>query len=145
MPSEGGPPKARVIVCLPAIRYAVATGLQRGNTVSETSSARIILYVAAAICLATVPRHAFADTPPTAAAGLKLAEQYCVACHQIAPSSRRGWTDAPAFEAIANRPGSTTEMLSATIQKPHMKMLNTQRPAAEANDIAVYIMSLRKR
>ena len=68
-----------------------------------------------------------------------------MACHQIAPSSKRGWTDAPAFEAIANRPGSTTEMLSAKIQQPHMKMLNTERPAAEANDIAVYIMSLRKR
>ena len=97
------------------------------------------------ICLATIPRYAFADTPPNAAAGLKLAQQYCVACHQIAPSSKRGWTDAPAFEAIANRPGSTTEMLSAKIQQPHMKMLNTERPAAEASDIAVYIMSLRKR
>jgi cytochrome c len=111
---------------------------------SKTSGARIIPFAVAAICLATVPRHGFADQPPNAAAGLKLAQQYCVRCHQIAPSGKRGWTDAPAFEAIANRPGSTTETLSATIQKPHMKMLNTQRPVAEANEIAVYIMSLRK-
>jgi hypothetical protein len=67
-----------------------------------------------------------------------------VRCHPIAPTGKRGWTDAPAFEAIANRPCSTTETLSATIQQPHMKMLNIGRPVAEANDIAVYIMSLRK-
>jgi mono/diheme cytochrome c family protein len=112
---------------------------------SKTSGARIIPFAVAAIYLATLPRFGFADPPPNAAAGLKLAEQYCVRCHQIAPTSRRGWTDAPAFEAIANRPGTSAEMLSATIQKPHMKMLNTQRPVDEANDIAVYIMSLRKR
>jgi cytochrome c len=112
---------------------------------SKTSGARIIPYVIAAICLTTVPRHAFADTPPSAAAGLKLAQKNCAGCHQIAPSGKRGWTDAPAFEAIANRPGSTVETLSATIQKPHMKMLNTGRPPAEANEIAVYIMSLRQR
>jgi cytochrome c len=110
---------------------------------SKTSGARFIPYVIAAICLATVPTNASAETP-NAAAGLKLAEQYCVRCHQIAPNGKRGWTDAPAFEAIAKRPGSTTETLSATIQKPHMKMLNTGRPADEADEIAVYIMSLRK-
>jgi cytochrome c len=142
---EVRPASAWVIVCPPAIRYAVETGLQRGKIMSVTSSARILPYVAVTICLAIVPRHAFADAPPNAAAGLKLAQQNCVACHQIAPTSKRGWTDAPAFEAIANRPGSTTETLSATIQKPHMKMLNTGRPVAEANEIAVYIMSLRRR
>jgi mono/diheme cytochrome c family protein len=111
---------------------------------SKTPGVRITPYVVAAICLATLPRHTFADTPPNAAAGLKLAQQYCARCHQIAPAGKRGWTDAPPFESIANRPASTTETLSATIQKPHMKMLNTGRPVAEANDIAVYIMSLRK-
>jgi mono/diheme cytochrome c family protein len=110
----------------------------------KSSAIRIIPYAVAAILLATVPRHAFADTPPNAAAGLKLAQQNCVRCHQIAPDGKRGWTDAPTFKSIANRSGSTTETLSATIQKPHMKMLNTGRPVAEANDIAVYIMSLRK-
>ncbi len=112
---------------------------------SKTSGARIVRYVIAAICLATVPPRAFAETPSDAAAGLKLAQKNCAGCHQIAPTAKRGWTDAPAFEAIANRPGSTVETLSATIQKPHMKMLNTGRPVAEANEIAVYIMSLRKR
>jgi mono/diheme cytochrome c family protein len=112
---------------------------------SGTSSAWIIPAVTAAAFLAIVPRCAFADSPPKAAAGLKLAQQYCAECHQVAPSSKNGWTDAPAFEAIANRSGTTIATLSATIQQPHMKMLNTERPPAEANEIALYIMTLRKR
>jgi cytochrome c len=112
---------------------------------SGTSSAWIIPAVLAAALLVVMPRCVFAAPPPEAAAGLKLAQQYCTRCHQVAPSSKKGWTDAPAFEVIANRPGTTTAGLDATIQKPHMKMLNTERPPGEANEIAVYIMTLRKR
>lgn len=83
--------------------------------------------------------------PGDAAAGRQLAEQYCVSCHVIVPSSQRGWTDAPSFEAIANRPGVTQAQLSTVAQKPHENMLNDQRPKAEADAIAAYIMSLRKR
>jgi cytochrome c len=110
---------------------------------SGTANAWIIPAVIAAACLALVPRCVFAESPK-AAAGLKLAQQYCVECHQVVPSDRKGWTDAPDFDAIANRPGATIVSLDATIEKPHMKMLNTQRPPAEANEIATYIMSLRK-
>jgi hypothetical protein len=63
----------------------------------------------------------------------------------VTPSGARGWTDAPAFEAIANRPGTTVATLSAIIQKPHMKMLNTERPKGEADAIAAYIISLHQR
>jgi cytochrome c len=112
---------------------------------SGTSSAWIIPAVIAAVTLAIVPCSAFADAPPKADAGLKLAQKYCAECHMISPSSSKGWTDAPAFDVIANRPGVTVATLDATIQKPHMKMLNTERPPAEANEIAVYIMTLRKR
>ncbi|OYV33933.1 MAG: hypothetical protein B7Z80_22615 [Rhodospirillales bacterium 20-64-7] len=61
----------------------------------------------------------------------------------VTPSSKRGWTEAPAFEALANRPGTTVAALSAVIQKPHMKMLNTGRPPKEAQAIAAHIMTLR--
>jgi mono/diheme cytochrome c family protein len=94
--------------------------------------------------LAIVPGAAFAAPSPQAASGLKLAQQYCAGCHQVSPSSKRGWTDAPAFDAIANRPGTTMAGLNAIIRKPHMKMLNTDRPPQEANDIATYILTLRK-
>lgn len=67
----------------------------------------------------------------------------------VTPSSKRGWTEAPAFEALANRPGTTVAALSAVIQKPHMKMLNTGRLPKEAgyrrphNDAASSMMLWR--
>jgi hypothetical protein len=55
-----------------------------------------------------------------------------------------GWTDAPAFQTIANRTDWTAAKLSGLIQQPHLHMLNTGRPPSEANEIAAYIISLRK-
>jgi mono/diheme cytochrome c family protein len=83
--------------------------------------------------------------PNTAAAGRALSEQYCVTCHVIDATNQKGWTDAPSFLAIANKPGTTAAGLSAIIQKPHVNMLNDQRPKPEADAMATYILSLRKR
>jgi mono/diheme cytochrome c family protein len=103
---------------------------------------RVLLVLAAA----GLARHAEAQgVPNTAAAGKALAQQYCVSCHVIGPSNQAGWTDAPSFVAIANKPGTTAAGLSAIIQKPHMNMLNDQRPKPEADALATYIVSLRKR
>jgi cytochrome c len=104
----------------------------------------VIRTMAAAVGLTILPMSVFAAPPSKETAGLKLAQQYCARCHRVAPTAARGWTDAPAFEDVANRPNSTVEGLQSMIEKPHMKMLNTQRPPAEANELATYIMSLRK-
>jgi mono/diheme cytochrome c family protein len=90
---------------------------------------------------AIVPFETFAAPEP--APGLALSQKYCAECHVIAPSASKGWTNAPTFEAIANRPGTTVANLTATLEKPHMKMLNTERPPNEARAIATYIMTLR--
>ena len=95
-----------------------------------------------AVYLTTPPGAAWAATP-AAQAGLKLAQQYCTECHVVVPSASPGWTDAPSFQTIANRPDWTVPVLSGFIQKPHMHMLNTGRPQAEASEIAAYIVSLR--
>ena len=77
--------------------------------------------------------------------GRSLSGEYCMTCHVISPASGSGWTDAPSFVSIARRPGTTQAGLSAMIQKPHADMLNDQRPKPEADAIAAYIMSLRRR
>lgn len=79
------------------------------------------------------------------AAGKRFAGQYCATCHTIAPGGPGGWTDAPDFASIANRPNQTAGRLSAFIQEPHIHMLNDRRPPIEAHRIAAYIMSLRGR
>ncbi len=95
----------------------------------------------AALALAIVPFRAFADPKPLP--GLALSQKYCTECHVVTPSASKGWTDAPTFESIANRSGATVATLTAIIEKPHMKMLNVERPRNEAQAIATYIMSLR--
>lgn len=79
-----------------------------------------------------------------AAIGQKLSEQFCTECHVVVPNGAGGWTDAPSFDAIANKKDVTRAKLTSFIQRPHMHMLNTQRPEGEADAIATYIMSLRK-
>lgn len=104
---------------------------------------RLTLTAIAAACLVTVPGAAWAQNASQAQAGLTLAQRYCVRCHVVVPSASKGWTDAPPFQTIANRPGTTVASLSAFIQQQHMHMLNTGRPRNEANQIAAYIVSLR--
>ena len=77
------------------------------------------------------------------AMGLDIAQRLCSECHVVISSNKGGWTDAPAFEVIANRPTATATALSRFIQQPHMHMLNSARPPREADAISAYIMSLR--
>jgi cytochrome c2 len=99
----------------------------------------------AAVCLAMSAQCANAQSATkNAATGQALAQEYCAECHMVVPSSKAGWTDAPAFLEIANRQGTTEAKLKGFIQKPHMHMLNTGRPPHEADEISAYIMSLRK-
>lgn len=104
----------------------------------------ILAWMGAALCLAALsgPAQA-AGTPNTAAAGKGLAEKYCTTCHVIAPTGKSGWTDAPPFDAIARRTGSSVAGLSAYIQQSHAHMMHDQRPKDEADALATYIMSLR--
>lgn len=97
-----------------------------------------------AACLAVTPQIGFAASGPNPASGQKLSQQFCAECHVVAPNGKSGWTDAPAFDAIANKSGATLSTLTAYIEKPHMHMVNTGRPPAEANDIAAYILTFRK-
>lgn len=112
---------------------------------SRTLGRLITFRLIAAAGLALAPHMVFADPAPRTAVGQKLAQQYCAECHVIAPNGKRGWTDAPAFDAVANRPGTTMPTLTTFIERPHMHMENTGRPPAEANEIAAYILSLRQR
>jgi mono/diheme cytochrome c family protein len=116
------------------------------HTVARTPGAwKSLLAVAMAGLLLTVRAAIAQPAPSPVAEGKKLAVQDCVQCHVVIPTGKPGWTDAPAFDVIANRPGATAARLSATVQKGHIHMLNDQRPKPEADAIAAYIISLRKR
>ena len=108
--------------------------------------AELAVVAAVAVLFAwPMPRAiAQAAAPNGTATGKSLAQQYCATCHVVTPTGHGGWTDAPRFDAIANRAGESADKLSTFIQKGHLNMLHDQRPKPEADAIAAYILSLRK-
>ena len=100
------------------------------------------LGIAAAIMASS--QAAAAQLPPgNAAAGQRLAEKWCVQCHVITRSNYAGWTNAPSFPAIADRPNTTRTSLMTIIEGPHLDMLHMPRDPTEAADLAAYIFSLK--
>lgn len=87
---------------------------------------------------------AFAQTPPASVAeGHKLAATLCTQCHVIVANGPASWTDAPSFQAIANRRDATVSGLADFIMKPHMEMLPHKYTRPQAEAMAAYILSLR--
>ena len=78
------------------------------------------------------------------ARGRSLAQANCARCHVVTPSGKAGWTNAPSFVSIANRPNTTAASIEQVVQQPHVHMLNLPRGPAEARQLAAYIMSLRQ-
>ena len=50
--------------------------------------------------------------------GHQPASGLCARCHVIERGGGSGWTDAPSFESIANRPGVTGAWLSDVVLAP---------------------------
>jgi len=74
--------------------------------------------------------------------GLLLAERWCVGCHVIGPDSPGG--DAgPAFPAVAQRPDTSFDSLRVWLADPHPPMPDLDLSAAEFDDLADYILSLK--
>jgi cytochrome c len=96
------------------------------------------------LCVAAFAASVRAQSAPkNVAVGQRLASEHCARCHVAVLNGEAGWTDAPSFAAIANRPQTTAAKLSAFIQQPHMHMLDLPLPPVQANAVAAYIISLR--
>ncbi|MGY3449579.1 cytochrome c [Bradyrhizobium sp. USDA 4353] len=86
-------------------------------------------------------------TPPAAADdldnGRRLAERWCAGCHVVGAEQPR-FRRARPFVAIAAKQGLTRDMLVKFLLLPHATMANSPLSAADANDLAGYILSLGK-
>lgn len=101
------------------------------------------LTLGACLCVLPLVPAGAQPSPGNARAGYALASFFCTECHVIIREDRAGWTDAPSFAAIADRPTTTAAWLKGFLQQPHMHMLNLPRSPADAGDIAAYILSLK--
>ena len=84
------------------------------------------------------------DQPGDAAAGHRLAQSWCSACHMVDQSQTTGSANgAPAFSAVAHMSSTTPMALHVFLQSPHSRMPNLQLSRDEIDDIVAYIVSLK--
>lgn len=95
---------------------------------------------------ASAAMPALAQTEPgDPAAGLRLAATWCANCHQVAPGGPGPSSDAaPAFQAIARMPSTTSMALRAFLQTPHPNMPNYHLTREELDDLVAYLLSLQR-
>ncbi|WP_199231285.1 c-type cytochrome [Falsiroseomonas bella] len=78
------------------------------------------------------------------AAGRRLAEARCSACHAIGPgASGRSIPGVPAFADVAAMPSTTQLALQAFLRQPHPPMPDIVLTPAELDNVIAYILSLR--
>ncbi|MBW7968404.1 c-type cytochrome [Bradyrhizobium sp. BR 10289] len=80
----------------------------------------------------------------TATEGHRLAQAWCQTCHAIEPGIAGLFDQAPSFEAIANRNGTTALSLKVFLKTSHQNMPNLVIAPDQADALASYILSLRR-
>lgn len=74
--------------------------------------------------------------------GRRLSERWCTECHAIDPVP--GKSRAQSFAAIAAKEKITFEMIASFLRLPHATMPNVPLRGNDAQDIAAFIMSMKK-
>ena len=77
-------------------------------------------------------------------AGHRLAEAWCKDCHAIEANTAGARGEPPDFAAIANRPSTTALSLKVFFKTSHRRMPNLVIAPEQADDLANYILSLRR-
>jgi mono/diheme cytochrome c family protein len=79
-------------------------------------------------------------------AGAELASRLCAGCHDIGPGrSLMRISVAPAFQAIADRPITTSIGLRVFLWTPHADMPDIMLTPEQVDGLASYILSLQGR
>ena len=107
----------------------------------------MIAAIAALAALLFVRLHnASGATLPSdsASAGHRLAEAWCKDCHAIEAATVATRGGPPDFVAIANRPSTTALSLKVFFRTSHRRMPNLIIAPEQADDLANYILSLKR-
>ena len=105
----------------------------------------LIAIVFALVALVFVRLHNASGTPlPSTSAGFRLAEAWCKDCHSIEAATAGSTRRAPDFTAIADRRSTTALSLKVFFQTSHRSMPNLIIAPDQADNLANYILSLRR-
>jgi mono/diheme cytochrome c family protein len=75
--------------------------------------------------------------------GRRLSERWCSQCHAIGPAPAK-FDRAQSFASIAAKDKITTEMIASFLRLPHATMPNVPLSRKDAQDIAAFIMDMKK-
>jgi hypothetical protein len=75
--------------------------------------------------------------------GKRIAQSRCSPCHIVVPIQRQELSNSPPFDQIARKNNLSPAMLAYLILSPHPRM-NMSLSREEADDLAAYIISLRR-
>lgn len=93
--------------------------------------------------LALVAGTASAQQQPMAGEGLRVARQWCAACHVVSRDMPPPAADAaPSFPGIAALASTTESGLRVFLQTPHANMPNWQLSRGDLDAVVGYILSL---
>ena len=82
--------------------------------------------------------------PPSAAAGVALAQTLCASCHLVGPATPgTAQVGPPSFAAIANKSGQTAEHIRSILIQPHAPMPDMSLTNDEMLNLLAYFESLR--
>lgn len=101
----------------------------------------VVLFVLSAWVLASPTAHAQSSGDVTR--GGVIASQLCAECHAVILGAASPRPESPSFERIAATPGMTGLAIKVWLQTPHPTMPNLMLPAADREDVAAYITSLK--
>jgi mono/diheme cytochrome c family protein len=75
--------------------------------------------------------------------GRRLSERWCSACHAIGSASDK-FNRAPSFASIATREAINADVIASFLLVPHATMPNYPLSRKDAQDIALFIVRLKK-
>jgi mono/diheme cytochrome c family protein len=75
--------------------------------------------------------------------GRRLSERWCSQCHAIGAAPAK-FDRAQSFASIAAKDKITTEMIASFLRLPHATMPNVPLKRSDAQDIAAFIMDMKK-
>ena len=108
----------------------------------------ILIAVAAALAVLLFVRLHNANGAPlpsdSTSAGHRLAEAWCKDCHAIEAATAGARGGPPDFVAIANRASTTALSLKVFFKTSHHRMPNLIIAPEQADDLANYILSLKR-
>ena len=119
---------------------------QRWPTLNSMHRAAHSLPLVMTILLAGLPNPAGAEETGDIEAGHRLSEIWCSPCHFVGRNAPSGISNgAPTFVGIASMSSTTPLSLRAFLLTPHARMPDLHLSRDEMDDLAAYILGLRRK